>query len=77
MNYIKGQVILYTQLALRFRRQASKRGQTLVEYALILTFISVLAVSILYSMSVSVSALFTAISSQLARAPGGAGYVGP
>ena len=74
MNYIKGRVILYTRLALRLRRQASRRGQTLVEYALILTFISVVAVSVLFSMSQKVNYLFTAISSQLARAPGGASY---
>ncbi len=51
------------------RRQArSRKGQTLVEYALILAFISVVAISVLLRLGNEVSAVFTTITSQLAVA---------
>lgn len=43
----------------------NKRGQTLVEYALILAFISVVAISVLITMGSQVSATYTTISRQL------------
>ncbi len=45
-----------------------KRGQTLVEYALILAFISVVAISILIRLGNEVRIIFTTITSQLAVA---------
>jgi len=48
------------------RRMKSKKGQTLVEYALILAFISVVAISVLIALGNQVKAVFTTINSQLA-----------
>jgi len=48
MSTIKRQVFLSrTPMAIRMRRDAYRRGQTLVEYALILAFISIVAIAIL------------------------------
>ena len=56
-------VIIRAKTALR--RLKSKKGQTLVEYALILAFISVVAISVLIALCNQVKAVFTTISSQL------------
>jgi Flp pilus assembly pilin Flp len=45
-----------------------KQGQTLVEYALILAFISVVAISVLIRLGNEVKIIFTTITSQLAVA---------
>jgi Flp pilus assembly pilin Flp len=50
------------------RRLKSKKGQTLVEYALILAFISVVAISVLIALGNQVKGVFTTITSQLAVA---------
>ncbi len=50
------------------RRMKSKKGQTLVEYALILAFISVVAISVLIALGNQVKSVFTTITSQLAVA---------
>jgi len=50
------------------RSKKSKRGQTLVEYALILAFISVVAISVLIRLGNEVKNIFTTITSQLAIA---------
>jgi len=50
------------------RRLKSKNGQTLVEYALILAFISVVAISVLIALGNQVKGVFTTITSQLAVA---------
>ncbi len=44
------------------------RGQTLVEYALILAFISVVAISVLIRLGNEIKVIFTTITSQLAVA---------
>lgn len=59
-------IIIRTQNALR--RLKSKKGQTLVEYALILAFISVVAISVLIALGGQVNHIFSTISSQLANA---------
>jgi Flp pilus assembly pilin Flp len=46
----------------------NKKGQTLVEYALILAFISVVAISVLLRLGAEVKTIFTTITSQLAVA---------
>ena len=43
----------------------SKKGQTLVEYALILAFISVVAISVLIALGNQIKGTFTTISNQL------------
>ena len=50
------------------RQRRSKRGQTLVEYALILAFISVVAISVLLRLGSQVKSVFSTITSQLAQA---------
>jgi Flp pilus assembly pilin Flp len=42
-----------------------KRGQTLVEYALILAFISVVAISVLINLGNTIRSTFSKINSQL------------
>jgi Flp pilus assembly pilin Flp len=56
-----------TKTALRNSRKKNK-GQTLVEYALILAFISVVAISVLIRLGEEVKTIFTTITSQLAYA---------
>ena len=51
------------------KRQIKQRqGQTLVEYALILAFISVVAIAVLISLGNSIKGTYTNISSSLASA---------
>ena len=50
------------------RRKKGQSGQTLVEYALILAFISVVAISVLIRLGDEVKLIFTTITSQLAIA---------
>jgi Flp pilus assembly pilin Flp len=47
------------------QKRKSKRGQTLVEYALILAFIAVVAISVLLSLGKVVRGVFSTINSQL------------
>ena len=50
------------------RRSKGKKGQTLVEYALILAFVSVVAISVLINLGKQVKSVFSTISSQLSVA---------
>jgi Flp pilus assembly pilin Flp len=56
-----------TSMQMPYRNKAN-RGQTLVEYALILAFISVVAISVLIALGKQVKSVFTTITSQLAVA---------
>jgi Flp pilus assembly pilin Flp len=49
-------------------RSRNKRGQTLVEYALILAFISVIAISVLIRLGEGVKGIFSSITSQISSA---------
>jgi len=51
-----------------FRQLKSRKGQTLVEYALILAFISVVAISVMISLGQAIRGTYTKISSVLASA---------
>jgi Flp pilus assembly pilin Flp len=51
-----------------FGRQRHKKGQTLVEYALIIAFLSVVAISVLINVGSSLRSLFSSINSQLKMA---------
>ena len=55
----------------------SKRGQTLVEYAIILAFISVVAISTLVAMGGKVSGVFTTVNRQVAIAGNGGPAAAP
>ena len=59
---------IITSAKVALRRMKSKKGQTLVEYALILAFISVVAISVLIALGNQVKQVFTSITSQLAQA---------
>jgi Flp pilus assembly pilin Flp len=50
------------------RRMKSKKGQTLVEYALIIAFISIVAITVLIALGTQVKGIFTSVTSQLASA---------
>jgi Flp pilus assembly pilin Flp len=52
--------------SLHHRRE--KSGQTLVEYALIIAFISVVAISVLINVGTSLRSLFSTINSQIKSA---------
>ncbi len=49
-------------------RSRNKRGQTLVEYALILAFVSVVAIAVFINMSTQVSGVYGTINTQLGTA---------
>jgi Flp pilus assembly pilin Flp len=51
-----------------YLRRKAKRGQTLVEYALILAFVSVCAISVLIRLGSEIKVVFSTITSQLAVA---------
>jgi Flp pilus assembly pilin Flp len=55
-------------MKLSLRRQKNKKGQTLVEYALILAFISVVAISVLINIGNTIRSVFSTINSQLKMA---------
>jgi Flp pilus assembly pilin Flp len=52
-------------------RRVSRRGQTLVEYALILAFIAVVAIAVLVSLGGTVKKTFASVNTQLATAKNG------
>jgi Flp pilus assembly pilin Flp len=54
-----------TRAKIALRRLKSKKGQTLVEYALILAFIAVVAISVLLALGQTVRGVFSTINSQL------------
>jgi Flp pilus assembly pilin Flp len=49
------------------RARCAKRGQTLVEYALILAIISILAIAMMLQLTGNVRAIYSNIDSQVAR----------
>jgi Flp pilus assembly pilin Flp len=49
------------------RARRAKRGQTLVEYALILAIISILAIAMMLQLTGNVRAIYSNIDSQVAR----------
>jgi Flp pilus assembly pilin Flp len=49
------------------RARHAKRGQTLVEYALILAIISILAIAMMLQLTGNVRAIYSNIDSQVAR----------
>ncbi len=65
---IAGNRTMFTSNRKNSRRLRNRRGQTLVEYALILALISVVAISVLISLGNHIKTIFTTISSQIAIA---------
>jgi Flp pilus assembly pilin Flp len=56
---------------IRARRNRRRRGQTLVEYALIVSIISIVAVGVLITLGQQTHAIYTMINSQIARSSTG------
>lgn len=54
-----------------WRFKQNKSGQTLVEYALILAFISVVAIVVLQALGSKVTSVFSTINSKLDQAQSG------
>ncbi len=50
------------------QRRKQRRGQTLVEYALIHAFISIVAITVLIALGKSTGAIFSVVNSNLANA---------
>jgi Flp pilus assembly pilin Flp len=69
MSKTLAQTLLFCNVIfVKFVRRQSKKGQTLVEYALILAFVSVVAISVLIRLGNEIKDVFTTITSQLAVA---------
>jgi Flp pilus assembly pilin Flp len=67
MIKIKRPVFLYPmRMAVQLRRPTYCRGQTLVEYALILAVISVVAIGVMISLGQQVKGVYSMINSGIA-----------
>lgn len=65
MKNVKRPVFLYLRTAVRPRRPTYCRGQTLVEYALIIAVISIVAIGVLVNLRQDISGIYTMVNSQL------------
>ncbi|HEV3272228.1 MAG TPA: hypothetical protein VGZ93_08620 [Candidatus Methylacidiphilales bacterium] len=68
MNKVDGAASFYRMKTSCLRRCAGCRGQTLVEYALILAIISVVAIGVMISMGQQVKGVYSMITSVVASA---------
>ena len=67
MIKIKRPVFLYPiRMAVRLRRPTCCRGQTLVEYALILAVISIVAIGVMINLGQQVKSVYSMINSGIA-----------
>ena len=67
--YTPGDVPGYSKnMKKAIRQPKSKTGQTLVEYALILAFISIVAISVLITLSENIRGTYSKITSSLVSA---------
>jgi Flp pilus assembly pilin Flp len=64
-------IIIKAKAALKRAQKNAKKGQTLVEYALILAFISVVAILVLKQLGSKVTSVFSNVSGQLDQASSG------
>lgn len=68
MKKIDGDAVIARILLSRSQRRTQRRGQTLVEYALILAIISVVAIGVLINMGQQVRGIYSNIDSVVASA---------
>jgi Flp pilus assembly pilin Flp len=69
MKYVKRQAVRFLVRAKAWTRYPKlRRGQTLVEYALILAVISIVAIGVMINLGQQVKGLYTMIDSQVASA---------
>ncbi|MES2310543.1 MAG: Flp family type IVb pilin [Verrucomicrobiota bacterium] len=61
-------MIQNTLFSIKAKMGSSKKGQTLVEYALILAFIAIVAITVLRALGTQVKSKFSQISSALQSA---------
>ena len=67
MNKVKAQFFI-SRRRIAVRRVINRRGQTLVEYALILAVISIVAIGVLINMGQQLRSVYSMIDSQVAQA---------
>jgi Flp pilus assembly pilin Flp len=68
MNNVERMTFFNPTLTSRLGRCAHRRGQTLVEYALILAIISVVAIGVLISLGKQINGVYSTIDSAVASA---------
>jgi Flp pilus assembly pilin Flp len=68
MNSVHPATFSSSMLSSLMRRRTSRRGQTLVEYALILAIISVVAIGVMISLGKQVTGVYSTITSVVASA---------
>jgi len=68
MNHVDKTTFPSFTLMARWCRLTPRRGQTLVEYALILAIISVVAIGVMISLGKQVSGVYSTITSVVASA---------
>ena len=68
MNNVDKATFFYQMLTLRSGRRTHCRGQTLVEYALILAIISIVAVGVMISLGQQVQGIYSTIGSVVSSA---------
>lgn len=68
MNNVEKVALPYPTPMSRSGRRISRRGQTLVEYALILAIISVVAIGVITSLGQQVKGVYSTITSVVASA---------
>jgi Flp pilus assembly pilin Flp len=65
MNNVNRKVLICAPKGRRLKRPTYCRGQTLVEYALILAVISIVCVGVLLNMQTYVTKIYTSINNNL------------
>jgi len=65
-------VFFYSRERARSRHPIHCRGQTLVEYALILSIISIVIVGVIFNLGLQVKGVYSTIESQVGGAAGAA-----
>jgi Flp pilus assembly pilin Flp len=68
MNNVDKTTLFYSMQTSWSRRRIYSRGQTLVEYALILAIISVVAIGVMISMGQQIKGVYSTITSVVASA---------
>ncbi len=68
MNNGKGTIPFCPRRVSVLQKRVNSRGQTLVEYALILAFICIVAVGVMISMTKQVNSLYSNIGSSISTA---------
>lgn len=65
MNTKRKPIFISQRAALQAWRRSRRRAQTLVEYALILAVISIVAIGVLVNLQKNVASLYTMVNNQL------------